>query len=211
MNEEQGKFLEELYHANFKRMLLELYPILKDMPSAQVAIQEAARIACQKPEEMMSSPNPAGWLRKTAGLVAKNMLREQARQKRTFLPLEGLLPESEPSEWDDSDRELVQLCLDVVSEEDFTLFRRVTLDGWTYVDAAKAAVGNSPMTIRRVRSIVINRFFISDLHKSREDTPSTRCIPPSARLIQLWGMLNGQKRRAVCRLGTLPFFLTDLT
>ena len=27
MNEEQGKFLEELYHANFKRMLLELYPI----------------------------------------------------------------------------------------------------------------------------------------------------------------------------------------
>lgn len=87
MNEEQGKFLEELYHANFKRMLLELYPILKDMPSAQVAIQEAARIACQKPEEMMSSPNPAGWLRKTAGLVAKNMLREQARQKRTFLPL----------------------------------------------------------------------------------------------------------------------------
>lgn len=32
MNEEQGKFLEELYHANFKRMLLELYPILKDMP-----------------------------------------------------------------------------------------------------------------------------------------------------------------------------------
>ena len=123
MNEEQGKFLEELYHANFKRMLLELYPILKDMPSAQVAIQEAARIACQKPEEMMSSPNPAGWLRKTAGL----------------LPLEVLLPESEPSEWDDSDRELVQLCLDVVSEEDFTLFRRVTLDGWTYVDAAKAA------------------------------------------------------------------------
>lgn len=120
MNEEQGKFLEELYHANFKRMLLELYPILKDMPSAQVAIQEAARIACQKPEEMMSSPNPAGWLRKTAGLVAKNMLREQARQKRTFLPLEVLLPESEPSEWDDSDRELVQLCLDVVSEEDFT-------------------------------------------------------------------------------------------
>ena len=87
MNEEQGKFLEELYHANFKRMLLELYPILKDMPSAQVAIQEAARLACQKPEEMMSSPNPAGWLRKTAGLVAKNMLREQARQKRTFLPL----------------------------------------------------------------------------------------------------------------------------
>ena len=129
MNEEQGKFLEELYHANFKRMLLELYPILKDMPSAQVAIQEA----------MMSSPNPAGWLRKTAGLVAKNMLREQARQKRTFLPLEVLLPESEPSEWDDSDRELVQLCLDVVSEEDFTLFRRVTLDGWAYVDAAKAA------------------------------------------------------------------------
>ena len=50
-----------------------------------------------------------------------------------------LLPESEPSEWDDSDRELVQLCLDVVSEEDFTLFRRVTLDGWAYVDAAKAA------------------------------------------------------------------------
>ena len=96
MNEEQGKFLEELYHANFKRMLLELYPILKDM-------------------------------------------REQARQKRTFLPLEVLLPESEPSEWDDSDRELVQLCLDVVSEEDFTLFRRVTLDGWAYVDAAKAA------------------------------------------------------------------------
>ena len=95
MNEEQGKFLEELYHANFKRMLLELYPILKDMPSAQVAIQEAARIACQKPEEMMSSPNPAGWLRKTAGLVAKNMLREQARQKRTFLPLEVLLPESD--------------------------------------------------------------------------------------------------------------------
>lgn len=40
MNEEQGKFLEELYHANFKRMLLELYPILKDMPSAQVPFRK---------------------------------------------------------------------------------------------------------------------------------------------------------------------------
>ena len=62
---------------------------------------------------------------------------EQPKSRR--MALEVLLPESEPSEWDDSDRELVQLCLDVVSEEDFTLFRRVTLDGWTYVDAAKAA------------------------------------------------------------------------
>ena len=149
MNEEQGKFLEELYHANFKRMLLELYPILKDMPSAQVAIQEAARIACQKPEEMMSSPNPAGWLRKTAGLVAKNMLREQARQKRTFLPLEVLLPESEPSEWDDSDRELVQLCLDVVSEEDFTLFRRVT--GWLGLCGCGEGGWHFPMGLLQAR------------------------------------------------------------
>lgn len=150
MNEEQGKFLEELYHANFKRMLLELYPILKDMPSAQVAIQEAARIACQKPEEMMSSPNPAGWLRKTAGLVAKNMLREQARQKRTFLPLEVLLPESEPSEWDDSDRELVQLCLDVVSEEDFTLFRRSD-PGWLGLCGCGEGGWHFPMGLLQAR------------------------------------------------------------
>ena len=108
MNEEQGKFLEELYHANFKRMLLELYPILKDMPSAQVAIQEAARIACQKPEEMMSSPNPAGWLRKTAGLVAKNMLREQARQKRRVTELER----RESPEAGDKAGALVQRFLD---------------------------------------------------------------------------------------------------
>ncbi len=131
MNEEQGKFLEELYHANFKRMLLELYPILKDMPSAQVAIQEAARIACQKPEEMMrAAQNPAGWLRKNGGgWWRRTCCGSRPARKRTFLPLEVLLPESEPSEWDDSDRELVQLCLDVVSEEDFTLFRRVD-PGW---------------------------------------------------------------------------------
>ncbi len=79
------------------------------------------------------------------------------------------------------------------------------------LDAAKAAVGSSPMTISKARSIVINRFFMSDLHKNREDTPSARCIPPSVGLIQLWGMLNGQKRKAVCRLGTLPSILTNLT
>ena len=30
-------------------------------------------------------------------------------------------------------------CEKILTRPDFTLFRRVTLDGWTYVDAAKAA------------------------------------------------------------------------
>lgn len=139
MTEEQGNFLENLYRENFQHIVLAVYPLLKDLSQAQVAVQEAARIACQKPEEVMNSPNPVGWLRKTAELVAKNMLRTRARQMRIFSPLEELRPGAEPFIRDESTQELLEICRAAVSEEDFSLFHKVVLEGHPHIEAAKEA------------------------------------------------------------------------
>ena len=61
------------YKLEIERLYLQLYPLLFEYARsslssdslAEEAVQDTFRIACQKPEAMINSPNPEGWIMNT--------------------------------------------------------------------------------------------------------------------------------------------------
>ena len=71
------------YKLEIERLYLDLYPLLFEYARsslssdslAEEAVQETFRIACQKPESLIHSPNPEGGLVNTLKNVLKNSIR----------------------------------------------------------------------------------------------------------------------------------------
>ena len=55
--------------------------LLGSETAAEEAVQESFRIACMKPEELIGSDNPRGWLVKAMRYTVKNMKRTNVRRR----------------------------------------------------------------------------------------------------------------------------------
>ena len=81
------------YKLEIERLYLQLYPLLFEYARsslssdslAEEAVQDTFRIACQKPEAMINSPNPEGWIMNTLKNVLKNTIRNQNISRRILL------------------------------------------------------------------------------------------------------------------------------
>lgn len=138
MRPEQDDFLEQLFREHFNELELYAYRYLKTKDDAQIAVQDAFHIACDKIDDVMSSPNPIGWMKLTIKNIARNMVKAKNRQTKLFISLEefgGDLSESYIGV--DSGTDLLDCCIKAVSKEEFHLFRRIALEGVTYVEAAE--------------------------------------------------------------------------
>ena len=82
------KQLEELYLQMYDLLYRYAWSMLRDVPRAEEAVQETFRIACGKPESVLESENPKGWLVVTLKGVLKNIRRKDDRENRVFVPLE---------------------------------------------------------------------------------------------------------------------------
>lgn len=138
MRPEQDVFLERLFREHFNELELYAYRYLKTKNDAQIAVQDAFHTACTKIDDVMSSPNPIGWMKLTIKNIARNMLKTKNRQMRLFVSLEEFAGNlSEASLNVDDTPDIVDCCLKAVTKEEFTLFRRIALEGITYVEAAE--------------------------------------------------------------------------
>jgi len=81
------------YKLEIERLYLQLYPLLFEYARsslssdslAEEAVQDTFRIVCQKPEAMINSPNPEGWIMNTLKNVLKNTIRNQNISRRILL------------------------------------------------------------------------------------------------------------------------------
>ncbi len=108
--------------------------LLGNASLAEEAIQETFRIACSKPEALMESQNPKGWITNTMKNVARNT-------KRTYANLTKLVARSLSADEyiatmgktnDYSDAEFS----DLISPDEYTLIKRVVLQKNSIKDAA---------------------------------------------------------------------------
>ncbi len=136
MTPEESRLLSDFYHKNHSKLFIHACAILHQRSLAEVAVQEAYRIACQNFDRMNTSENPVGWMKKVVEHTALHILRDQKRNKTLFLPLEELLPGKEAANPSRSAFELKERCLKVVSQEEFDLFRRIALDGYSFIEEA---------------------------------------------------------------------------
>ena len=82
MNTEQKARIAELYLEMFHKLMAYARSSLENEALAEEAVQETFRIACQKPEMLLESPNPQGWLVLTLRNTVRNLKSNQASARR---------------------------------------------------------------------------------------------------------------------------------
>jgi len=131
------------YKLEIERLYLQLYPLLFEYARsslssdslAEEAVQDTFRIACQKPEAMLNSPNPEGWIMNTLKNVLKNTIRNQNISRRILLDYFA-------SNLNDitvtNDRVGLEILYeDIADLEEFKMVKAMALEGKSYLEMSQ--------------------------------------------------------------------------
>ena len=134
MNAEQKKTIYELYHALYELLVVYANSTLHNPALAEEAVQEAFAIACKKPTQVCSSPNPKGWMVNTTANVIRNIVSRQ----RTACKIIADLPEYRP-ELVAVPEEPLDLRLqygDLADTKEFQLIYAMAVEGKSLIELA---------------------------------------------------------------------------
>lgn len=111
------------------------YNALESTSLAEEAVQEAFRIACSKPELLLKSKNPQGWMMNAQKHVVSNIKRVRSRMNRVISqPLSTDAPTLEPSAADDYSE--IEYS-DLLAPEEFELLKQVAVENRSVRDVAR--------------------------------------------------------------------------
>ena len=136
LTSEQSDRIEAIYLEMYELLLLYGRKILSDPSLAEEAIQETFRIACTKPEALLSSPNPKGWVITTLKHTIQNINRAGNSSHlllKQYIALQG----------DGAGYAEDRLSLDVAygnlaRSEEFQLIREMAVEGRSHLEMAEA-------------------------------------------------------------------------
>lgn len=135
LNQEEEKFIEQLYREMYTRLYLYAKNAQGNKMLAEEAVQDTFRIACIKPESLMSSKNPRGWLINTLKNVMRNRQRTEARLNNLLL---AAMSAYEPQAKATVDTvEFHAAYSDVLGEGDFQLLINIVIRRYSMLEAAE--------------------------------------------------------------------------
>lgn len=136
MNAEQSDRIEALYLQMFDMLLSYARSKLQDDCLAEEAVQEAFRIACQKPEELFGSPNPQGWMVQTLKHTLWNLRRSRESAQQL---LERYLATQTTAITFSEDRISLEVLYENVADlEEFKLIKELAVEGRSHLEMAQA-------------------------------------------------------------------------
>lgn len=135
MTSDQRKRIEEFYLEMYDRLFIYARSVLDNESLAEEAIQETFRIVCMKPEELLSSPNPKGWIVNTLKYTIQNMKR--SRDKANVLLTQYLAANSSVAFSEDRIR-LEVTYENVARSEEFSLIKEMAVDGKSHLEMAQS-------------------------------------------------------------------------
>ena len=135
MTSDQRKRIEEFYLEMYDRLFIYARSALDNESLAEEAIQETFRIVCMKPEDLLSSPNPKGWIVNTLKYTIQNMKR--SRDKANVLLTQYLAANSSVAFSED------RISLEVTYENvarsaEFSLIKEMAVDGRSHLEMAQS-------------------------------------------------------------------------
>ena len=135
MTSDQRTRIEEFYLEMYDRLFIYARSALDNESLAEEAIQETFRIVCMKPEDLLSSPNPKGWIVNTLKYTIQNMKR--SRDKANVLLTQYLAANSSVAFSED------RISLEVTYEnvarsEEFSLIKEMAVDGRSHLEMAQS-------------------------------------------------------------------------
>lgn len=135
MTSDQRKRIEEFYLEMYNRLFIYARSALDNESLAEEAIQETFRIVCMKPEDLLSSPNPKGWIVNTLKYTVQNMRRNRDKANvllTQYLAANGSIAFSE-------DRIRLEVTYEnVARSEEFSLIKEMAVDGRSHLEMAQS-------------------------------------------------------------------------
>lgn len=137
MSPEQSAFLEQLYREQFKALKGHAFGFVKNWGDAECVVQESFRIACMKIDDVMTSPNPIGWMKDTVKNTAYNFNRIKKKHLDLYVSIEEMEEQLVGPEMSIEEPDQIARLKGAVSEKNFAFFRRIVLEGVSYLEIAK--------------------------------------------------------------------------
>lgn len=135
MTSDQHKRIEVFYLEMYDQLFLYAQNALKNESLAEEAIQETFRIACTKPEEFISSPNPKGWIINTLKYTMQNMRRSRDRANALLNQYLAAYTSDAFSE----DRIPLEVTYEnVAHSEEFQLIKEMAVEGKSHLEMAQS-------------------------------------------------------------------------
>lgn len=135
MNSQYNAEIEQLYLRMYDRLFVYARSTLRNDSLAEEAVQETFRIACQKPEDLLNSPRPEGWLINTLKNVMSNMIRSRAIANRI---LSEYIAAQTPEYLESVDGIRFEILYENISEmEEFQLIKEMAVDGLSHLEMAE--------------------------------------------------------------------------
>ena len=137
VTEEQGRYIEQAFKSMQRELHVYAVSILKNEFQAEEAIQEAFCIVCKKPQDMLTSQNPQGWVMETLKNVLRNTKRRNTTLKKYFIAAEDAGIDWLQAFHHKMDENVDLIYADLIREEDFYLLKQVILEKRTLLDMAE--------------------------------------------------------------------------
>lgn len=136
MTAEQSNRIEQLYFEMYELLLAYARSSLENDSLAEESVQETFRIACLKPNDLLESPNPKGWLINTL----KNTIRNSKRSRATARKL--LVTYMAEGNYDiaySEDKISLEVMFENVAHlDEFKLIKEMAVEGKTHLEMANA-------------------------------------------------------------------------
>ena len=135
MTSDQHKRIEVFYLEMYDQLFLYAQNALKNESLAEEAIQETFRIVCTKSEDLLSSPNPKGWIINTLKYTMQNMRRNR---DRTNALLNQYLATYTSDAFSEDRISLEVTYENVAHSEEFRLIKEMAVEGKSHLEMAQA-------------------------------------------------------------------------
>jgi RNA polymerase sigma-70 factor (ECF subfamily) len=136
MNAEQSESIEQLYLEMFNMLLSYARASLEEESLAEEAVQETFQIACWKPEQLLGSPNPKGWLVNALKYTISDIKR--SRETTRQLLFTYLTMQTSKLAISENTISLEVMYGSLADTEEFKLLKEMAIDGMSYLEMATA-------------------------------------------------------------------------
>lgn len=134
MTSDQRNRIESFYLEMYDLLFLYSRKAFENDSLAEEAIQETFRIVCMKPEDLLRSPNPKGWIINTLKYTIQNMKR--SRDKTNVLLTQYLAAHSNSVAFSEDRISLEVTYENVAHSEEFQLIKEIAVDGKSHLEMA---------------------------------------------------------------------------
>lgn len=154
MTPKQKVFLESFFREHFHYFVAYAFRYLKDWEDAKEVTQEAFLTAIIKIDAFFDSECPMGWMKKTIWKKASNVIRSKEKQSSVNVPIEAIDANLVTYDTYTGIDSPITRCAEILTPAEFSLFKRIVLNGESYSDVA-AELGISECSCRkRVERII---------------------------------------------------------